>query len=249
MATVRHLGLFPQGCPLTTIDSISSDFPDIWLPEQYALAAHWRVKKWRFNFVASWAEAVDGSGITFAYSTSLEFNYGQAILDVEDEVYSGIFGQALENETELVCPLVIDAFINNFGGFGARAQQRVAGPGSSGTSFDGIINGIQSPYVRVVGDLKEYRLRILFRAETLRWVMSAANMGSSFPVAQYGTFAYNLLGQAFECPIYAYNTRGSTILSVASSLEAIEYWPYDPNDGGGPIYDSTTGQQLREFPA
>jgi hypothetical protein len=32
-------------------------------------------------------------------------------------------------------------------------------------------------------------------------------------------------------------------------LKAIEYWPYDPNDGLGPIYDSTTGEQLREFPA
>jgi hypothetical protein len=27
------------------------------------------------------------------------------------------------------------------------------------------------------------------------------------------------------------------------------YWPYDPNDGGGPIYDNTTGEQLRPFPA
>jgi len=28
-----------------------------------------------------------------------------------------------------------------------------------------------------------------------------------------------------------------------------EYWPYDPEDGLGPIYDSTTGEQLRPFPA
>jgi hypothetical protein len=28
-----------------------------------------------------------------------------------------------------------------------------------------------------------------------------------------------------------------------------EYWPYDPGDGGGPIYDTTTGQQLRPFPS
>jgi hypothetical protein len=25
--------------------------------------------------------------------------------------------------------------------------------------------------------------------------------------------------------------------------------PYDPNDGGGPIYDSATGAQLRGFPS
>jgi hypothetical protein len=33
------------------------------------------------------------------------------------------------------------------------------------------------------------------------------------------------------------------------SVEATEYWPYDPGDGGGPIYDSATGAQLRPFPA
>lgn len=33
------------------------------------------------------------------------------------------------------------------------------------------------------------------------------------------------------------------------NIEATEYWPYDPNDGGGPIYDSTTGAQLRPFPS
>jgi len=26
------------------------------------------------------------------------------------------------------------------------------------------------------------------------------------------------------------------------------FWPYDPGDGGGPIYDSATGEQLRAFP-
>jgi hypothetical protein len=29
----------------------------------------------------------------------------------------------------------------------------------------------------------------------------------------------------------------------------LEYWPYDPEDGLGPIYDSATGAQLRDFPA
>lgn len=32
------------------------------------------------------------------------------------------------------------------------------------------------------------------------------------------------------------------------TIKPKEYWEYDPNDGGGPIYDSTTGQQLRPFP-
>jgi hypothetical protein len=33
------------------------------------------------------------------------------------------------------------------------------------------------------------------------------------------------------------------------AISATEYWPYDPGDGGGPIYDSVTGAQLRDFPS
>lgn len=33
------------------------------------------------------------------------------------------------------------------------------------------------------------------------------------------------------------------------TISPSEYWTYDPGDGGGPIYDSTTGAQLRAFPA
>ncbi len=42
---------------------------------------------------------------------------------------------------------------------------------------------------------------------------------------------------------------GSVFNGTASvEISAIEYWPYDPGDGGGPIYDSATGAQLRSFP-
>lgn len=37
--------------------------------------------------------------------------------------------------------------------------------------------------------------------------------------------------------------------SASITVTAEDYWPYDPGDGGGPIYDSTTGAQLRPFPA
>ena len=35
---------------------------------------------------------------------------------------------------------------------------------------------------------------------------------------------------------------------AAGSITAEEYWPYDPEDGGGPIYDSVTGERLRDYP-
>lgn len=37
-----------------------------------------------------------------------------------------------------------------------------------------------------------------------------------------------------------------TSISIGSIVISIkEYWPYDPGDGGGPIWDSSTGDQLR----
>lgn len=41
---------------------------------------------------------------------------------------------------------------------------------------------------------------------------------------------------------------GSSITDATIGIEAESYWPYDPNDGSGPIYDATTGRQLRAFP-
>jgi hypothetical protein len=38
------------------------------------------------------------------------------------------------------------------------------------------------------------------------------------------------------------------ITSGSITVTPAEYWPYDPGDGGGPIYDSATGAQLRSFP-
>ena len=40
-----------------------------------------------------------------------------------------------------------------------------------------------------------------------------------------------------------------TVNDISTDFFPIKYWPYDPNDGGGPIYDSATGKQLRPFPS
>lgn len=50
-------------------------------------------------------------------------------------------------------------------------------------------------------------------------------------------------------PSYLVNASGSTASSGSITITASEYWPYDPRDGGGPIYDSATGEQLRGFPS
>ena len=32
---------------------------------------------------------------------------------------------------------------------------------------------------------------------------------------------------------------------ITPTFEVMEWWPYDPNDGGGPIYNSSTGARIR----
>lgn len=38
------------------------------------------------------------------------------------------------------------------------------------------------------------------------------------------------------------------VVSGSVSVSASEYWPYDPGDAAGPIYNAATGEQLRAFP-
>jgi hypothetical protein len=53
------------------------------------------------------------------------------------------------------------------------------------------------------------------------------------------------LNKQFTTDIYS---ADNALVSVDSTITAIEYWPYDPQDGGGPIYNSSTGAQIRPFP-
>lgn len=70
---------------------------------------------------------------------------------------------------------------------------------------------------------------------------------------QIDALTVKMLGQEFKCDIFTEiqtsTVGGSSVQNMEVVLEAIEYWPYDPGDGGGPIYDTTTGKQLRPFPS
>lgn len=53
-------------------------------------------------------------------------------------------------------------------------------------------------------------------------------------------------GDAPEVESYSFVERSQTIDSFQASLVASQYWGYDPNDGGGPIYDTATGVRIRD---
>lgn len=59
----------------------------------------------------------------------------------------------------------------------------------------------------------------------------------------------SFLGQTFNLLAIDNNAEEEPVPLISTmNIEAVEYWPYDPEDGNGPIYDSTTGAQLRPFP-
>lgn len=64
------------------------------------------------------------------------------------------------------------------------------------------------------------------------------------------TVPITFLGQTFSILAADSNfgTEDPHPLLTTMSIDAVEYWPYDPKDGGGPIYDSATGKQIRPFP-
>ena len=69
--------------------------------------------------------------------------------------------------------------------------------------------------------------------------------GSSTGNIEFGDICFRVNGDPFELLI---DTNAHRVNSVSGTLTATEYWPYDPNDGLGPIYDTATGKQLRPFP-
>ena len=60
----------------------------------------------------------------------------------------------------------------------------------------------------------------------------------------YDMIPINIDFDGITVPAFLFNADSGSL-----SISIHEYWPYDPSDGGGPIYDSATGAQLRSFPS
>ena len=77
---------------------------------------------------------------------------------------------------------------------------------------------------------------------SLSGVRYLSNVGSG---ASVGTATLDVAGEQVVFPMFANSLADVAALNF--KISAAEYWPYDPGDGGGPIYDAETGAQLRAF--
>ena len=246
------------------------------MPLEDVVAMYWRVKKWRYTFDIYWSED-DPILSVFSYSNERELYPGQSSLLIQSQEYDGnqagefvdlensIQPEWDENNDEkfLICR-------TNGQKHFSHTKNIVSIRGSGGTLGASAGTGFQTSLewnfptppafarTATTGE-DEFLPTVRFQATTLwwnriyasKWTFDPANI---FPInGTYGTFSYNFLGKTYSTDIYAYNPlyTGSAFgytLSINASLEAIEYWPYDPKDGFGPIYDKDTGAQLRPFP-
>jgi hypothetical protein len=228
-------------------DESDKDIPNIWLPPYYAASMYWKVKKWKFSYRGEWEE--DGSGASkFEADYNTEINIGQERLLELDRtpepsyelvtVYDETSGTIPPNEKELICELSLPDFLGaNIFGIDIFDQSVTTSPPSSsgsriniGLSWESDRSHNETYYNlffhKKEGNSLEFQPILAFTASTQRWTMRANNW--DLATGTHGTFNLIIEGQTFSCPIYAFNSRDGTELDVNFTLEAIEYWPYDP---------------------
>jgi hypothetical protein len=77
-------------------------------------------------------------------------------------------------------------------------------------------------------------------------------ISTSGQYGQRGSLSVSYCGLEFIAPLKLDAPDFETLYDLTNMdaiLTATEYWPYNPGDGKGPIYDSATGEQLRGFPS
>jgi hypothetical protein len=234
MASVRHLGLFPWCFDLATSTFNSDELLE------YAVPMWWRVKEWTLESTVTILTNSDPPGSTTYSSTNM--------LKITDLPINIATENTFEKETDLVCAGVlplsflrrpndwqfnsVDVLSTGDAGWFNYGQLRI------GTSFDfALPTGSDTTGVAVADG--HFAIESGYDGPTLG-LIECVFCGLSFSK------------EMKRQPIYLDPDGGPGSLAEVTScdfvLSATEYWPYDPGDGKGPIYDSATGAQLRGFP-
>lgn len=244
MATVSYFGLFPAPffdglCPrivesqdivLTSENTtmFGGDFAEnsrlnAWMTLEQATAFVWRVKSWK---------TVHSSFTSYLYEDEVVTKSNEFEQIFQSTKVFSFPSENPINESQLVCGLRSPEFGNGVLGFNAGSFSYHPPTNSfrpdmfmhlRGGGFQNFYPSIFDPF-GLTDDL------LIFFGE----------VGSI--TLQIGAVGYNQ-----SLPVYGYFVRTAVSSSFNQTIVPNEYWPYDPEDGGGPIYDSITGEQLRDF--
>ena len=187
-----------------------------------AVPIWWRVKKWRLE--VEFVRKANTQNTTFNISNDF---------DVTDLAKNTLTTDTFQKEKDLVCAgIIYDEEAGQQSRTPADHLWGIDAPGifiesfvCIGPNFDCYFNQDDMIGARLAGTGDQVG------------ELSAQMQGVEFTADLFREFPLTPPPALFE------------IVSLNGTLQATEYWPYDPGDGLGPVYDATTGAQLRAFPA
>jgi hypothetical protein len=267
MASVRHLGLFPyelaygaaSSGPLPDVEGGDGLGRYVKMPLEAAMFAWWVVKKWRVAMQCAGSNVIDE--IFYPWANFVEEvevpRNSSALLEYGTENITE--GEQVENEKHLVC--------DRFGERGGVTVQSLGSTGSVIGNYGYSVSIFQTggtplPTRQAKDDPKNYWAYFdsFFNPAAVRAFLSTSYSqaqnwygGEVASVSEVGKMRIDV-GGAFaelEFPYYMglRAGEGTVNASINLTLKAVEFFPYDPGDGLGPIYDRSTGAQLRSFPS
>jgi|LakMenEpi03Aug12_release.lakeMendotaPanAssembly.Ray.scaffolds.fasta_scaffold116857_3 hypothetical protein len=257
MASVKHLGLFPW-CTFKDYDSLRSFYSFItdeqWDPRLLyydnfttslinGMALYWRVKSWK----------IFGTQTLFLPDNEPDY------IDFEF-----IFNRDAGSELNLICKTFSDE-----SGFGILPlvedgeNVRYYTPSRIFTTPYPMLCFFQIPSTGVnlalpanapmgghfEGESFSPHLDFSFTGNDAGGDFNATNAGlinqTSFGFSSsLESLPISFLGETYNLQYYIQGPESGCFFENIT-IEAIEYWEYDPEDGGGPIYDKFTGAVLR----
>jgi len=190
----------------------------------------------------------DGNASSYSFDKEIDV----ALQEVDPDGRNDFEGNTIENEKDLICALNnhMWAFASTSGIIDAEAAVKMGWDPSVGIVFNESL-GLGSKWDGYEVNEGEYKwgdisVSLLDQTYNLPMIGTAAG---PVPCGAFGTgrlefgdacFFEN--GEPIELELGSFTLR---VNSVSGTLTATEYWPYDPNDGGGPIYNTTTGERIR----
>jgi hypothetical protein len=275
MATFRRLGLFPWciwPSQLAYYRYYDPNNLEPWFRERYglileqlvlrqdrALAMYYRVKRWEMKFAHS----------------SIDPNIGEEPpLDIET-IVTMYWERAATSERSFICPqqglskalpliavggVTLDSLTQEetaFSGYTFFVASRFHGQGipfevefglpgtftsgEPGLPMHNFFAGYDQDGVKTIGTHLGFAVIDAYQGQFIGG-MAGMERGEGRVVTGGQLELLDVVSDfSFTQPDYFVGVGGLTI-------KAVEYWPYDPGDGGGPIYDTETGAQIRPMP-
>lgn len=241
MASVRHLGFFPH-CVPTSNPIFNAN--DRWSAEILecdlftAMALFWRIKKLKLNIVATYSyDAYDEYGGTYPYTNTKSFELVYSLTSPSDElglICSGPFWVVTTQNSPVEIWNATESPTLNF----------------SPTWRDGETYYVGSNFGAIVRDNAESPAGAIGAALLFGLPPLDHPWWDGYPVSDIVSFSRETidLGNNIKVTTNVVTFESSKFYNTSIDsweLRADEFWPYDPEDGGGPIYNSATGARIR----